>query len=74
MGIPIYLSERARELFQEGTFSEIMQLIETDLKEEWAQTPEPERRETLYHELQALTRVNLKVKVLVDNLLFQRSE
>jgi hypothetical protein len=72
MGVPIYLSEKARELFQDGTFSEIMALLEQDLKDEWASSPDALRRDSLYHELQALTRVNLKVRMLVDSLLFQR--
>lgn len=72
MGLPIYLSERTQELLNEGTLSEIMNLIESDLKELWGQTPEPALREALYHELQALTRVRLKITTLVDNLRFQR--
>lgn len=74
MGVPIYLSERAQELFQEGTLTEIMALIESDMKDEWGHTPDALRRDALYHELQALTRVRLKITTLVDNLRFQRND
>ena len=73
MGVPIYLSEKALELFQEGTLTEIMNLIESDMKDQWAQTPDATQRDALYHELQALTRVRLKIQSLVDNLKFQRN-
>lgn len=72
MGLPIYLSERAQELLNDGTLTEIFMLIEGDMKEEWGRTPEATQREALYHELQALTRVRLKLTTLVDNLRFQR--
>lgn len=72
MGLPIYLSERTQELLNEGTLSEIINLIESDLKDAWGQTPDTAQREALYHELQALTRVRLKITTLVDNLRFQR--
>lgn len=72
MGVPIYLSEKALELFQEGTLSEIMNLIEQDMKDAWGHTPDAAQRDALYHELQALTRVRLKIQTLVDNLRFQR--
>lgn len=72
MGLPIYLSERTQELLNEGTLTEIINLIESDMKDLWGLTPEPAQREALYHELQALTRVRLKITTLVDNLRFQR--
>lgn len=73
MGLPIYLSERAQELIQEGTLTEIFNMIESDMKDEWGRAPEATQREALYHELQALTRVRLKLTMLVDNLRFQRN-
>ena len=72
MGVDLWLSERAQELINEGTLTEIMNLIESDIKDEWGQHPEAERREALYHELQALSRVRLKFATLVNQQWFRK--
>lgn len=72
MGVDLWLSERAQELINEGTLTKIINLIEADIKDEWGQHPEIERRDALYHELQALTRVRLKLDSLCNQQWFRK--
>ena len=72
MGVPIYLSERVNELLQEGTLTEIFSLIDADIKHEWSQMPTQDQRDALYHEIQALGRLRIKLETLVNNLRFQK--
>lgn len=76
MGVPIYLSERCQELLDEGTLTEIINLIDSDLKEAWVSTPTEDTgaRESYYHQLHALGLLRIKMETLVNNLKFQRSD
>lgn len=73
LGIPIYLSERVNELLNEGTLTELFNLIDADIKDEWTQKPLQADRDSLYHEIQALSRVRTKIETLVNNLRLQGS-
>lgn len=72
LGYDLYLSDRVQELLQEGTLNEIIKLVEQDLQEEIFQTAPSEGlvREQIYHEMHALSRINLKLQTVVDSLRF----
>lgn len=76
MGVPIYLSERVQELLNEGTLTEIIKLIEADLKDSWIATPTTDQaaRESYYYQLHALGLLRIKMETLVNNLRFQRND
>lgn len=71
LGYDISLSERAKELLTEGTLDKIMSQVTADLEEEWKGTAPQDSatRESIYHELHALSRVNIRIKSLVNDLL-----
>lgn len=71
LGYDISLSERVKELLDEGTLDQIMSQVITDLEGEWKTTlpQDSATRELIYHEIHALTRVNIRLKSLVNNLL-----
>ena len=69
-GYNVYLSDRVRELLEEGTLEEIIKLVEGDLKDELFRTPpaDSETRELIYHEFHALNRIQLKLAAVVQSL------
>lgn len=70
-GYDITLSERVKELLDEGTLTQIIALVQSDLEGEWRSTP-PEAsstRELIYHELHALNRLNIRLSTVVGDLL-----
>lgn len=70
-GYDVTLSERVKELLDEGTLAQIIALVQSDLEEEWKSTP-PEAsasRELIYHELHALNRINIRMSTVVNDLL-----
>lgn len=70
-GYDITLSERVKELLDEGTLAQIIALVQNDLEGEWRSSP-PEassQRELIYHELHALNRINLRLNTVVGDLL-----
>jgi hypothetical protein len=71
LGYDISLSERVKELLDEGTLDQIMNQVISDLDGEWKATlpQDSATRESIYHELHALNRVNIRLKALVNNLL-----
>lgn len=74
MGYSIHLSERVEELLREGTLQEILTVIQEDIDKEWKSTPpgDSQTRELLYHESHALSRINLKLAVIVESLSMSR--
>lgn len=71
VGYDITLSQRVKELLDEGTLAQIIAQVQSDLEGEWLYTP-PEAsdaRELIYQELHALNRVNIKLNTLVSDLL-----
>ena len=74
MGYSIHLSERVQELLNEGTLEEILTLVKAQIEGEWASTAplDSHVRESIYHELHALNRVNIMIKTVVDDLIMKR--
>lgn len=71
LGYDVTLSERVKELLDEGTLSQIIALVQSDLEGEWKSTP-PEAsstRELIYHELHALNRINIRLNTILGDLL-----
>jgi hypothetical protein len=71
VGYDIMLSQRIKELLDEGTLTQIIAQVQSDLEGEWLKTP-PEAsatRELIYHELHALNRINIKLATVVSDLL-----
>lgn len=69
-GYDVFLSERVRELLDEGTISEIIKLVDQDLRDSWAATP-PEAtvlREQIYQQIHSLSLLHTKMETLVQNL------
>lgn len=76
VGHGIWLSDRVRELLDEGTLRQLFDIVEEDLKGEWLATP-PDAvatREQIYCQLHALSRVNLKMQVLLNELMFRKDD
>lgn len=73
VGYGIWLSERVRELLDEGTLSQLFQCVEDDLKGEWISSPpeDTELRERIYNQIHALSRVRLRMEILVNDLKFR---
>ncbi len=73
MGYDLYLSDRVQELLQEGTLNEIIELVVQDLREDIFRTAPSDalQREQIYHEMHALTRIQLKMQTIVDSLRFE---
>lgn len=74
LGYSIYLSERVKELLDEGTLDEILQLVRKDIEGEWAQThpQDVQVREAVYHEMHALTRLETRLKSVIGDLVMKR--
>lgn len=71
VGYDVSLSERVKELLDEGTLTQIIALVQSDLDGEWKSTP-PEAsatRELIYHEIHALSRINVRLATIVNDLL-----
>lgn len=71
LGYDVQLSQRVKELLDEGTLEQIMDQVLDDLKEELITSPSSatDTREALYHEIHALTRVRLRLSAVVNDLL-----
>lgn len=69
-GYDVYLSERVRELLEEGTLEQVLKLVEADLKDELFKTPTDasNTRELIYHEVHALNRVQLKLHAILASM------
>lgn len=67
-GYDVALSERANELLGLDTFGQIMQLVKDEIKEEIFQHPTSERRDELYYEMHALSRIQIKIQSIVDSV------
>lgn len=72
LGYDLSLSERLEELLGDETFGEVLRMVENDLKEEIFRTPDEHQRNQIYHEMHALSRVNLKLQSVIDSLKMQR--
>lgn len=72
LGYDISLSERLKELLDEGTLNQIMDLVVEDMKGELIHTApsESDLREQLYNEIHAMSRVRTRLQSLVNDLLF----
>lgn len=76
VGHGIWLSDRVKELLDEGTLSQLFKIVEDDMKGEWLATPPDAvlQRELIYNQLHALNRVNLKMEVLLNELRFRKDD
>lgn len=74
VGYDVWLSERVKELLDEGTIPQLFTIIENDLKLEWMQSPsdKPDERERLYHQIHALNLLRIRMETLVNNLRFDK--
>lgn len=76
LGYDIYLSERVKELLDEGTLDQIMDQVMEDMKGELIATlpSDSSTRESLYHEIHALGRMRLRLTTLVNDLTMARGD
>ena len=72
LGYDISLSERVKELLDEGTLDKICSQVIADLEGEWKSTlpQDTATRESIYHEIHAMNRLQIKMKSVVNELLF----
>jgi hypothetical protein len=72
LGYDISLSERVKELLDEGTLDKICSQVIVDLEGEWKATlpQDSVTRESLYHQIHAMTLLQTRMKALVNDLLF----
>ena len=75
-GYDMSLSIRVKELLDEGTPTQIMAQVKSDLEEEWVTTlpEESSKRELLYHELHCLSKLDTRIKSIVQDLLMQEEK
>lgn len=75
-GYSIYLTDRVKELLDEGTLDEVLNLVRADLEREWVSTAPSDvsTRESTYHELHALSRVEIRLKSIISDLIFSREQ
>lgn len=76
LGYDISLSERIKELLDEGTLDQIMSQVLEELEGEWKSTlpQETATRESIYHEIHALNRVQIRLKAVVNHLILAEGE
>lgn len=72
----IYLSERVQELLKDGSLTQIIEHVRSELNDEWRNSHpnETQERELIYHEIHALNRVETMLQTVVQDLLFQRGD
>lgn len=72
LGHSVYLSERVYELLEEGTLAEVFKIVEDELKGSWAATPPGDSvaRESVYHQLHALSLLRMRLESLVTEIRF----
>lgn len=72
LGYDISLSERVKELLDEGTLDQICSQVIADLEGEWKATlpQDTATRESIYHEIHAMGRVQIRMKSVVNDILF----
>ena len=72
LGYDISLSERVKELLDEGTLDQICSQVISDLEGEWKATlpQDTATRESIYHEIHAMGRVQIRMKSVVNDILF----
>lgn len=72
LGYDITLSERVKELLDEGTLDQICSQVIVDLEGEWKATlpQDTATRESIYHQIHAMSRLQIKMKSLVNDILF----
>lgn len=73
-GYPVHLTDRIEQLLDDGTLQEIFNIVEGEINLEWKRTPPNDStgREGLYHELQALYRIQTKLQTIIDSLKFSK--
>lgn len=72
LGYDISLSERVKELLDEGTLDKICSQVIVDLEGEWKATlpQDTATRESLYHQIHAMNLLQTRMKAVVNDLLF----
>ena len=70
IGYDIYLSQRVSELLEEGTLSEIFDLVDKDLRDEWVHShpSDTANRESIYQTLHALSLLRIKLETVVTQV------
>lgn len=73
-GYPVHLTDRIEQLMDDGTLLELFKIIEGEIDQEWKRTPPDAQsaRELLYHELQALYRIQIKLQTIIDSLKYAK--
>ncbi len=76
VGYDFYLSSRTQELLEEGCLTKIFELVDKDLRGAWATTlpQDTQARESLYHQIHALSLLRINIETLVNNLKFPRGD
>lgn len=76
LGYDIYLCERVKELLDEGTLDQIIAQVQKDLDGEWKTTAPQDStsRELIYHEIHALSRIQIRMNTLITELRMVQEE
>lgn len=71
----LHLSRKVLELVEDGVIWEVLQLVESDLKEDIFKTAPDDSlaRERIYQEMKALSRLDFKLHSLFSNIKFNES-
>lgn len=65
----------AAHLAVDDGFKELLRVLKADVLQKWANEPDAVKRESLYHDIQAVGRLEAKVQVLAeDRQIDQRKE
>jgi hypothetical protein len=64
--------ERAREILENEVYKEAVNGASQRMKDEWAATADPLKRDALWHKLQAIEAVSMELRIIRDRGIVER--
>ncbi|AUX83689.1 hypothetical protein FDJ32_gp60 [Pseudomonas phage NV1] len=70
LGYSMVLTEAVEQQVRSEILPELFRLVKSEIEGEWQATlpSDTEKRESVYHELHALSRVQLRVQAILDSI------
>ncbi|WIC41649.1 hypothetical protein [Pseudomonas phage HZ2201] len=69
-GYSLVLTDAAQQMVRENVLPELFRIVQEEIEGEWKATApkDSETRESIYHELHALNRVQLRIQAILDSI------